>query len=183
MNSKEKILISKQIYDINKNDIIDDFEKLKNITCKSVNVASNTGNKIVNYFTIQERLNTIGKKGISYFDIFNNRKELIKKPYIKKFVDYMKVHNPNANIYQIWFRVVNLYFGSVSIFKPVVAKNIYCKFNPTSILDFTMGWGGRMVGACSLDIDNYIGIDLNKKLKKPLQDMAKFLNQYSKTNI
>ena len=26
-----------------------------------------------------------------------------------------------------------------------------------------MGWGGRLVGACALGIQNYIGIDNNKK--------------------
>jgi site-specific DNA-adenine methylase len=46
-----------------------------------------------------------------------------------------------------------------------------------------MGWGGRMVGACSLDIQNYIGIDLNKDLKKPLSDMVKFISPYTQTKI
>jgi 16S rRNA G966 N2-methylase RsmD len=181
MNTKEKLLISKHIYNININDIIDDFEKLRNTDCKLLNLGSHIGDKIVNYFTAHERLNTLGRKGISFFDIYNNRKELIKKAYIKKLLDYHLENN--QSIYRAWHRVSNLYFSSISIFKPIIAKSIYCKFNPTSILDFTMGWGGRMVGACSLDIQNYIGIDLNKKLKKPLTNMSKFLNDYSKTNI
>ena len=61
--------------------------------------------------------------------------------------------------------------------------NIYIRFRPKSILDFTMGWGGRLLGACALDIPYYIGIDINKNLKQPYNDMIKLLKNYSKTNI
>lgn len=60
---------------------------------------------------------------------------------------------------------------------------IYCKYKPHSVLDFTMGWGGRLVGACALNIPNYIGIDLNQNLKKPYEDMVKTLKEHSTTNI
>jgi 16S rRNA G966 N2-methylase RsmD len=61
---------------------------------------------------------------------------------------------------------------------------IYKKFKPTSILDFTMGWGGRLVGACALDIKNYIGIDSNKKLKPSYLKMIELLKELDcKTKI
>jgi DNA modification methylase len=56
-------------------------------------------------------------------------------------------------------------------------------FKPKVLLDFTMGWGGRLVGACALDIDKYIGIDLNKQLRTPYKMMAKELNKMSHTSI
>lgn len=181
MDLKEKKIIVSNIYIISKNDIIEDFKKLKDIDLKNIKLNSNIGNKIVNYYTAGERLNTIGLKGINFFDVYKNRNELIKKPYIKKIIKYAT--DSGSNTYTAWFKMFNLYYSSISVFKPIIAKYIYNKFKPTSILDFTMGWGGRMVGACSLDIQNYIGIDLNKKLKKPLTDMSHFLNTYSKTNI
>jgi DNA modification methylase len=46
-----------------------------------------------------------------------------------------------------------------------------------------MGWGGRLVGACALDIPNYIGVDSNYNLREPYTEMTKFLNNNSKTNI
>ena len=54
---------------------------------------------------------------------------------------------------------------------------LYSRFKPKSVLDFTMGWGGRLVGACALDVPNYIGIDSNKQLKEPYQRMVKLLNK------
>jgi len=68
-------------------------------------------------------------------------------------------------------------------FKAIIAMNIYCKYKPTSILDFTMGWGGRLVGACALNIPKYTGIDLNTDLKQPYTEMVTFLKQYSSTKI
>ena len=76
-----------------------------------------------------------------------------------------------------------MFFGYVGVFRPIIAMNVYCKFSPKTILDFTMGWGGRLVGACALNIPNYIGIDLNPSLEKPYHDMVKTLEKHSTTNI
>lgn len=178
---KEKKIISKEIYNYTYDDIIKDFLKLKDISCSKINLGSTIGNKIVNYYTAHERLNTIGRAGITFFEFYKNRNKFINKQYINKLLKYNLSHGKN-NL-QSWFDIFRLYKGSISIFKPIIAKNIYCMFKPKSILDFTMGWGGRMVGACSLDINNYIGIELNKNLIKPLTEMKKELNKYSTTNI
>ena len=53
--------------------------------------------------------------------------------------------------------------------------NIYCRFNPKSILDMTMGWGGRLWGAYALNIQKYTDIDLNVSLKKPYEEMVDIL--------
>ena len=50
----------------------------------------------------------------------------------------------------------------VVFFKPATAKYIYTKYNATCVLDFTAGWGGRMLGASSMDI-GYVGFDTNIK--------------------
>jgi hypothetical protein len=60
---------------------------------------------------------------------------------------------------------------------------IYNKYKPKSILDMNMGWGGRFVGACALDVEKYTGIDINTKLFKPYKDMTKFLDNKTKTKI
>lgn len=61
---------------------------------------------------------------------------------------------------------------------------IYYKFKPHTVLDFTMGWGGRLVGACALDVPKYIGIDLNKNLEKPYKEMKEKLEELgTKTDI
>tara|TARA_R110000796_G_scaffold19468_5_gene58412 strand:+ start:2167 stop:3111 length:945 start_codon:yes stop_codon:yes gene_type:complete len=67
---------------------------------------------------------------------------------------------------------MNMRYGSVSQFRPLVAKYLYAKFKATKVLDFTAGWGGRLLGAMSLDID-YIGIDTNIDLKTEYEKIIK----------
>jgi DNA modification methylase len=46
-----------------------------------------------------------------------------------------------------------------------------------------MEWGGRLIGACALNIPNYIDIDINENLKEPYEKMTRELNKYSNTEI
>jgi 16S rRNA G966 N2-methylase RsmD len=49
---------------------------------------------------------------------------------------------------------------SVSNFRPTIAKWVYENFSNNGIvLDPCMGYGGRLLGACSCKIERYIGID------------------------
>ena len=92
--------------------------------------------------------------------------------------------NKETNEIKKWYSVFNLYQSSISIFKPSLAVEVYYNFKPNCILDFTMGWGGRLVGACALDIHKYIGIDLNKRLEKPYNEMKnKLIELGTKTEI
>jgi hypothetical protein len=47
----------------------------------------------------------------------------------------------------------------------------------------TMGWCGRLVGACALDIEKYTGIEINSNLYKPYKNMLKFLCAKTKTKV
>jgi tRNA1(Val) A37 N6-methylase TrmN6 len=47
----------------------------------------------------------------------------------------------------------------------------------------TAGWGGRLVGACALNVPRYIGIDNNESLKEPYERMMEFLKPRTKTNM
>ena len=49
---------------------------------------------------------------------------------------------------------------AVSNFRPGTAKSIYDHFRPKRVLDFSMGWGGRMLAAMAGGY-TYVGIDPN----------------------
>jgi len=76
--------------------------------------------------------------------------------------------------------------GAIVPFKASTAKYIYKKFNAKSVLDPTMGWGGRMLGATSLGID-YTGFDTNTDLRpgyeKMIQDLSKFPNNVPTSQV
>jgi len=65
--------------------------------------------------------------------------------------------------------------GAIVAFKASTAKYLYKKYNATSVLDPTMGWGGRMLGATSLGI-KYTGFDTNINLKEGYENMIKDLD-------
>lgn len=180
---KQKHTISRQVYDISDDQVLADFNKLRKIGCTSHSKLSLVGNDVVNKFTSTERMNTRGYQGINYYDVLHNRRKLLKEGYVKKMVRFYKQNRPEYPDLKMWFRLSNIYFSSVSIFKPLVAMDVYCRFKPKCILDFTMGWGGRLVGACALDIPKYIGIDSNKNLEQPYSSMKRFLNDHSSTEI
>ena len=101
----------------------------------------------------------------------------------EKTFNYIKRIKPYLCETEIWNQVFRMYYGSVSIFKPINAMKIYTQFKPKCVLDFTMGWGGRLVGACALNIEKYIGVDLNPELERPYQLMSEFLRNHSNTEI
>jgi hypothetical protein len=179
MNDSEKNDITKKLKPITEEEAIKHYKLLTTININNITNETRIGNKFVDYFTFRQRLDTIGIKGFNYFDFVSNTKYHEKK-YIKKLLDYQKKDDKHIALY----RIFKLHAGSIGLFKPLTAMEIYSRFKPTSILDFTMGWGGRLVGACVLDIPNYIGIDTNKSLVEPYKKMTQMLKQLGNaTNI
>ena len=175
----------KEIFDISKEDAIKDYNNLPK-NCKDlskIKPMSRVGSKFVDYFTSLQRLNTVGNKGLTFWDLYENRDKFLKKNYINKMYKYYTKTQPNYPDIKIWWRIFNIYFGSINIFKPTIAMSVYCRYKPNSILDPTMGWGGRLVGATALNISKYTGIDLNPELKKPYNEMVKTLKPLTETSI
>jgi len=184
----EKVEISKNIKMITLNNVIEDFNKLKSIGSNACNISSRcrTGNNVVDYFTFTERLNTKGKYDSNFFEFITNIDEFKKKKFIANMLKYyedVKNKNKTKNNYIVLKEVYNICISAINIFRPLVAMEIYTKYKPTSVLDFTCGWGGRLVGACALNIPNYIGIDINTNLINPYLEMKTFFNNISETNV
>ena len=62
--------------------------------------------------------------------------------------------------------------GSIVFFKASTAKYIYTMFKAKNVLDPTAGWGGRMLGASSLNI-KYTGFDTNVNMKEAYSNMKR----------
>jgi hypothetical protein len=180
---KQKRSICNEIYNISDDDVLEDFNRLKSIGCDKHKALSLIGNDVVNKFTAVERLNTVGHLDINFYDVLYNKQSLLREGYVKKLLRFYKKNNSKYPETKVWFRLSNIYFSSASIFKPLIAMNVYCKYKPKCVLDFTMGWGGRLVGACALDVPKYIGIDSNKNLERPYSLMKSFLTKHSSTDI
>lgn len=160
-------------------DVEKDFLKLQHYAASNTEANTFVGNKTVNFFSLGERLNTIGNKNINFYDFVSNFDSYKDKAYIKNIIEFYSSRQYDK--VKMMKCIFNLYFGSIAIFKPSLAVDIYKQFKPKYILDFCSGWGGRMVAACSLNIQKYIGIESNKNLINPYEEMQLFLDEHSTT--
>ena len=127
---------------------------------------------MVDAFTLSERLHTRGDQGISFYDFWECRDYYAKKKYVKKMLDFYK--SRKTSTIRKYRYIFNLYFSNIAIFSPLKAIDIYCRIKGKRVLDFTMGWGGRLVGACAFGMNAYYGIDVNTHLKHPYTKLQHF---------
>ena len=100
----EKSEISEKIKPISLEDAKQEYQLLKNIGVNAANESPRCriGNDVVDFFTFQERLNTQGKYGLSYYDFLANMKSedpenlLKQKKFIQTMLKYYQdVKNKN----------------------------------------------------------------------------------------
>lgn len=182
LNNDEKQIIANKIKCISETDMKNDHEKLKKMVMEANVVEFNercrVGNNVVDFFTFRERLETRGKYNINFYDFISNIEEFKKKKFIQTMLTYYeKTKNARGlkNEYIVLKEVYNICISAINIFRPLVAVEVYQRFKPTRILDFSAGWGGRAVGAavCSTA---YIGLDINAGLRDAYNKMSAFLN-------
>ena len=135
------------------------------------------GNHASNFFFQYYRFNTKFKtrknSPVAAWDNPEERKKIIERS--GKF-------RPNLSLGSRLRSVFQLYYAPILQFKPIVACYIYKKFKPNTILDFSAGWGDRLLAAMVHNC-NYIGIDTNKDLKKPYKEMVTFFKPHTKSKV
>jgi len=185
---EEKHSIANKIKCISEADANKDYELLKNMAANAMKSSSSTlkiefnercrvGNNVVDFFTFKERLETRGKYNINFYDFVCNIDEFKKKKFIQTMLTYYET-TKNArglkNECIVLKEVYNICISAINIFRPLVAIEVYAKYNPTRILDPCAGWGGRAVGAAVCNI-SYIGLDINATLHEAYNNMSNFL--------
>ena len=168
--------LADRIQTISLQTIQDEYTKLRQLpSSKLLRMSGRTrlGNKIVDAFTFVERLHTKGHQNISFFEFWEKRNEYKKSAHIQKMLDFYK--NRDIDEIRKYKYIYNLYFSSITIFRPIVAMEMYHRLKAKRVLDFTMGWGGRLVGACAMGLEAYYGIDVNLNLKEPYTELVSFL--------
>jgi len=189
IKEEEKFYISKQIKNISINDVEREMDKLIEIGSNAhlMSPRSRNGNNIVDYFTFTQRLETKGKYNTNFYEFVENIEEFKKKKFIQNMLIYYKeVKNKNntKNEYIVLKEVYNICISAINIIRPLVYMEIYAKYKPKCILDFCAGWGGAAVAASALNIEKYIGIEINTNLVKPYEKLVEYLhNKNSGTKI
>jgi hypothetical protein len=112
-------------------------------------------NKIVDYFQNKERMKCrVYHKKYSPIVFFKNHREEIEKETLKK---YNKI-----TPFSIKETIYNLGYECTS-FRQVNLVTFIQMFNPKSVLDFSAGWGERLLSCIVTDV-KYTGVDPNTNL-------------------
>lgn len=167
--TQQKIKISKKIRHISNEEALTDLENLIDIHPTKKDLKKLIGNKFVDYYTFPYRLDvsTYKHNGSNFYDFFSSPSSYLGEKGYKYYKEFIKTNSP--------YSFYTLYVSSVSIFKPLLSKYIYELFKPSCVLDPSMGWGGRLVGAMVIPDIKYIGFDTNQDLIKPYKQMVKDL--------
>ena len=186
-SDEEKIDISKQLKDHTIVKAKEDYNKLKIAVLTKldeIKPLSPIGLKFIETFMHIELLNTKSKQGISFYDFwYNQHFYMVRDASTKRLIESIKSNKPYLSYIKIAKQVFNLYYGSISIFRPTIASKLYHHYKPTTILDFTAGWGGRLIGATLLNVPKYIGIDNNIRLEEHYKKMVEHLKNETTTEI
>jgi hypothetical protein len=185
MNNMEKQAITKELlHNKTLKDVEIEWNKLKCLTVYKPNTM--VGNLICDFFTLDERLNTIGIKGCNFYQFYSNidlyREKWQSIDNIIRWCDanrrYMDSHVRRAKF------IYNLYFGAISTFSPIRTMEVLDRWQPKiALLDPCMGWGGRLIGSCVKNIPQYIGLDTNTNLIQPYISLVDFLKERTQTRI
>ena len=167
----------------NKEKALDNFLKFKKKAKKEISSNSLLGIVIVDYGTERSRIKT-KYRNKSLYERWNDpvaRKKMIKfaKRLKKQDLSRLGRHSSVSNVLQ---RAISLSWGTINTMRPAAALNIYKKYKATSVLDFTAGWGSRMVAAAALGI-NYTGIDANKNLSDGYKKIQKLIKPHTNSKI
>ena len=188
--NERKEYISKQIKNISLQEIQKEYNRLimfrTNKEIIPFSPYARLGNKIVDYFTFTQRLETKGKYNCNYFDFLQNLETFKQKKFIQNMITYYKeVKNKNnkKNEFIVYKEIYNICISSINILRPLYCIEIYLKYKAKNVLNFCSGWGGTLVSACALNLNTYTGIDINTNLKLPYEKMISFLKKESKTEI
>jgi hypothetical protein len=180
-NQFEQILpqLSQQLYDkgfiyIEYSDIEikKDFQSLykKKIDKNNISATNTTGMKIIKHTM----------KNFYHVKNFKNKciKDLWTIENLEKALRFNRKYHSTPYISEI---IRSIAFtnglGCITIYRPFMAKTIMHYFNIKSVLDISVGWGGRMLGCKSFDKNlYYVGIEPNtetfhnlSKIKKDLE--------------
>jgi len=155
---------------LNKNDLIQEgkwgtkFDYKYHFQDKYIGI-SNVGNKASDYFHQEERWKCDATGYPSPKKTWENEKFRLT---LFKALFSLKVKEINP---QVLKNIISLRKYIAAQFRPSAAKAIYDYFQAETVLDFSMGWGDRILGAHASEyVKKYVGFDPNHDLYKGYSD-------------
>lgn len=155
-----------------------EYAKLLKLGTGKINPNAFTGNKLLYHYQFENLMKVRRANLPSFYELIKGRYGKHKDLYDKHYQDTLKRGRTGTmtnRIYEAW----RINKGSVNFFKAPITAQIVKRFNATSVLDFTAGWGGRLLGCWACGVD-YVGIETNINLKPGYDALIADLRRYSK---
>ena len=156
-----------------------DYSKLVNIHPTENDLNKLIGNKIVDYYTFPQRLSTRSgkRKNMNFYDFYQDPSKWITPHALSLYEKHVsnKIDKGKTKEWSSYDFYTNWIHNPTS-FKPIIAKHLYEMYKPKTVLDISMGWGGRLIGAMSIPEIKYIGFDTNIELIDSYQSIVSDLD-------
>lgn len=158
--------IAADLRDITREDAKEDYIELQEMPAPTEPTFSRVGLKTLDFFFLQHRIKAKTKHHLSFYEALQSPARI---RHLNQLIARYKKTDPKTltrtERLRSQFQVFQLYYGTINQFRPVIAKWVYRLLKPkVGVLDFSAGWGGRLLAAMSMGIP-YTGIDANKRLE------------------
>jgi hypothetical protein len=131
----------------------------------STNEDYHTTDIVTEYFQEDQRLRACRRDGQDKSQVLKSPLDVWNSPDNIKIISHFIDKNQDLNSFNLREAVYET-TKECTQFKPTLAKAVIELFGATSMLDFSAGWGDRLVGALGTSsIQYYLGIDPNLGLK------------------
>jgi 16S rRNA G966 N2-methylase RsmD len=179
--------IVKELKDVTFEKALKDWSEIKVKTAEeiqNINGRSRLGCNLIDYYFFEQRIETIGNKGINFFKFVDEIEFYKTKKYIQTLLTFCDNNNRyKDSLVKKYYYCYGLCFGRINAFKITNALQIYNRYHPSiAVVDPFCGFGGRLVGAMMKNI-NYIGIDLNKDLEQGYLSLIKDFREKTTSKI
>jgi hypothetical protein len=170
--------IANKIKQISLEDALRDYDKLclATLDTKPLSIVGNTA---IDFHFFKHRLMIRTRRGIDFITFLRQFKYL-DRGFLQVYA--YALTKERRTVIDAAYRSFKLYCGTIQLFKPLIARQLYLKYRPTNILDMCAGFGGRALAAMSLNIP-YIGFDTNRDLEESYVAMTSIFPHTSPVEI
>ena len=128
--------------------------------------------KLVDYFNEYPRMNSCRRdKPCSPLEVWNQKPELLEN-----WIQHQLKMNKSITIIGLREQIWKMGF-ECNAFKASLAISIYKFFNAKRVLDFSSGWGDRLLGAMAYNIERYLGYDPNPELQQGYNEIISLFSE------
>ena len=166
--------IAFQIKELTETDVMMELMKLKKMDIDKLPENSRIGSKIIDYYTLHERLKTRMQKcyNLNFYEFLDQKEKFSTRHTTIKYFQYINQEVDWNDVKKVW-KLWNFYYGYKSNFNTLIAIKLFNKYNPKIVLDPFASWGSRLLATYINNSKKYIGIEGNLALESCYKEMKK----------